>query len=96
MSKIILGATADGHNVSIDLELLLSTRALLTADSGGGKTFALKRIVEKAFGKIQIIIIDPEGEFSPLREKLDFVLVGNGGETPADVRSAALVAQTSL
>ena len=96
MSKIILGATADGHNVSIDLELLLSTRALLTADSGGGKTFALKRIVEKAFGKIQIIIIDPEGEFSPLREKLDFVLVGKGGETPADVRSAALVAQTIL
>jgi hypothetical protein len=95
MSKIIIG-TAHQKNVSLDLDLLLSTRALLTADSGGGKTFALKRIVEKAFGKIQIIILDPEGEFSPLREKLDFVLVGKGGETPADIRSAALVAQTIL
>lgn len=95
MSKIVIGE-ASGKNVSIDLDLLLSTRMLLTADSGGGKTFALKRIVEQAFGKIQIIIIDPEGEFSPLREKLAFVLVGKGGETPADVRSAALVAKTLL
>jgi hypothetical protein len=95
LSKIVIGK-ASGHNVSIDLDVLLTTRALLTADSGGGKTYALKRIVEQAFGEIQILIIDPEGEFSPLREKLDFVLVGKGGETPADVRSAALVAQTLL
>jgi len=95
MSKIVIGE-ANGKNVSLDIDLLLSTRLLLTADSGGGKTFALKRIVEQAFGKIQILILDPEGEFSPLREKLDFVLVGKGGETPADVRSAALVATTLL
>jgi hypothetical protein len=93
--KIIVGKSG-GHNVSIDLSVLLTTRALLTADSGGGKTFALKRICEQAKGKIQILIIDPEGEFAPLREKLDFVLVGKGGETPADVRSAGLVAQTLL
>jgi len=95
MSSIVIGKSG-GHNVLIDLDVLLTTRALLTADSGGGKTYALKRICEQAFGKIQIIIIDPEGEFSPLREKLDFVLVGKGGETPADVRSASLVAQTLL
>ncbi len=95
MSKIVIGESG-GKDVRIDLDLLLSTRLLLTADSGGGKTFALKRFVEQAFGKIQILILDPEGEFSPLREKLDFVLVGKGGETPADVRSAALVAQTLL
>jgi len=93
--KIVIGKSG-GHNVSIDLNVLLTTRALLTADSGGGKTFALKRICEQAKGKIQILIIDPEGEFAPMREKLDFVLVGKGGETPADVRSAALVAQTLL
>lgn len=95
MSSIVIGK-CHGKNVSIDLDILLTTRALLTADSGGGKTYALKRIVEQAFGKIQILIIDPEGEFSPMREKLDFVLVGKGGETPADVRSAGLVAQTLL
>jgi hypothetical protein len=95
MTKIIIGK-ASNHNVSLDLNILLTTRALLTADSGGGKTFALKRIIEQAFGKIQILVLDPEGEFSPLREKFDFVLVGKNGETPADVRSAALVAQTLL
>lgn len=91
MSKIVIGKA--GHtNITLDLSTLLSTRMLLTADSGGGKTFAMKRICEQAFGKIQIIIVDPEGEFSPLREKFDFVLAGKGGETPADTRSAALLA----
>lgn len=91
MSKITLGI-AKTHNVTLDLDTLLSTRMLLTADSGGGKTYALKRICEQAFGKIQIVIVDPEGEFSPLREKFPFVLAGKGGETPADTRSAALLA----
>lgn len=93
--KIVIGK-ADSRNVELDLDVLLSTRMLLTADSGGGKTFAIKRIIEQAFGKIQIIGVDPEGEFSPLREKFGFVLVGKGGETPADTRSARLVAQTIL
>ena len=42
---------------------------------------------------MQTIILDPEGEFFTLREKFGYVLVGEGGETPADVRSAALLAQ---
>jgi hypothetical protein len=91
MNSIVIGKS-EGKKVSLDLDVLLSTRLLLTADSGGGKTFALKRLCEQSFGKLQIIIIDPEGEFSPLRQKYDFVLVGPGGETPADVRSAAMLA----
>jgi DNA helicase HerA-like ATPase len=91
MTKIVIGKS-EGKNVSIDLDVLLTTRLLLTADSGGGKTFALKRLCEQAFGKLQIIIIDPEGEFAPMRQKYDFVLVGPGGETPADVRSSAMLA----
>ena len=95
MSKIVIGKH-DKHDISLDLDILLTTRLLVTADSGGGKTFALKRICEQAFGKIQIIVVDPEGEFSPLRQKLNFVLVGKGGDTPADTRSAALVAERLL
>src|SRR5215472_15612774 len=96
MKQAIIVGTTGRHTVGIDLTTLLTTRMLLTADSGGGKTFALKRIVEQAYGKIQILIIDPEGEFAPLREKFGFVLVGKSGETPADTRSAELVAQTLL
>lgn len=84
------------ENVHIDLDVLLFTRLLIQANSGGGKSYLLRRIAEQAFGKVQLLIIDPEGEFSTLREKYDFVLVGKGGETPADPRSAGLVAHKLL
>lgn len=95
MSKINIGQ-ANHKAVNIDLDVLLKTRLLIQANSGGGKSWLIRRLVEQAFGKIQIIIIDPEGEFPSLRERFDFVLVGQGGETPADVRSAKLVAHKLL
>lgn len=95
MAKINIGTCKD-KNVNIDLDILLKTRLLIQANSGGGKSWAIRRIAEQAFGKVQIIIIDPEGEFPTLREKFDFILVGKGGETPADTRSAALVAHKLL
>lgn len=96
MSQTIVLGHAGPKKVYINIDVLLRTRLLVTADSGGGKTVLLKRLCEQIFGKVPIIIIDPEGEFSPLREKFGFVLVGPGGETPADPRSAGLVAMTLL
>src|SRR5258706_15706102 len=78
------------------MPVLMTTRLLITSDSGGGKTYLMKRLIEQAFGKVGIIVIDPEGEFAPLRTKFDFFLVGKGGETPADIRTAEKVAQTLL
>lgn len=72
-----------GEKINIDLDVLLRTRMLIQANSGGGKSWCIRRIAEQAAGKVQSIIIDPEGEFATLREKHNFVLVGNGGETPA-------------
>jgi uncharacterized protein len=95
VSKVIIGEV-DGKDLKIDLDILLRTRLLVQANSGGGKSWAIRRLVEQAFGKIQIIIIDPEGEFATLREKFGFVLSGKGGDTPADVRSAELLAQKLL
>ena len=91
-----LGKTQSGQHVDIDLEMLLKTRLLVTASSGGGKSETLRRILEESVGHLQCIVIDPEGEFSTLREKKPFVLVGEGGETPADLRTAALVATRLL
>src|SRR5579862_9779290 len=90
--RILIGKTADGKEITIDLLTLIGTRLLVTASSGGGKSETLRRILEEASGKVQCIVIDPEGEFSTLRESFPFVLVGEGGETPADIRSAELVA----
>lgn len=95
MSKIILGK-AGSKSVSIDLELLLRTRLLVQANSGGGKSFLLRRLAEQLWGKVQVILIDREGEFASLREKFGYVLIGEGGEAAADIRSARLLAERLL
>jgi len=95
MSKIVLG-TSDNEQIKLDLDVLLRTHLLICASTGGGKSYLIRRIVEQAASKIPIIIVDREGEFATLRSKYDFVLVGPGGETPADPRSAKLVAHTLL
>jgi len=95
MATITLGH-AGRKPIVLDLPTLLRTRLLVTANSGGGKSWLLRRIAEQLFGKVQVILIDPEGEFPSLREEYGYVLVGKGGETPADVRSAPLVAHKLL
>jgi len=93
--NIVIGK-AEGKNVQLDVDKLLSSRMLVQANSGKGKSHLLRRIAEQLFGKVQVIILDPEGEFATLREEYGYVLVGKGGETPADPRSAALVAHKLL
>lgn len=84
------------NEINIDLEKLLVSKLLIQANSGGGKSWLIRRLVEQAYGKVQIIILDPEGEFSTLREKFDFILAGKDGDTPADPKSAALLARKLL
>jgi hypothetical protein len=90
------GGVGRAQAVNLDLDVLLRTRLLVQASSGGGKSWLLRRLTEQMFGKVQVVIIDPEGEFATLRERFGYVLVGKGGETPADRRSAALVAHKLL
>jgi len=69
----ILG-DVDGKPLLIDLGKLLATRLLIQAASGGGKSFALRRILEQTHGLVQQIVIDPEGELVTLAEKFDFMV----------------------
>lgn len=92
---LALGASASGP-LTLDLETLIETRLLVTATSGGGKSGAIFQICEVCSPHVQTIILDPEGEFSPLRAKFPFVLVGPEGETPAAVRTAKLLATRLL
>jgi hypothetical protein len=69
---------------------------LINANSGGGKSFCLRRLLEQSFGKIQHLVIDLEGEFSTLREKFDYLLVGKDGEIPANIRTSELLAKKLL
>lgn len=80
------------HTVMIDIDRLIVTKLLIAANSGGGKSFAIRRIAEVTHGLVQQIIFDFEGEFHTLREKFDYVLIGPGGDAPCTLQSAALLA----
>lgn len=95
MSNIVIGKSS-GRNISIDLRTFLKTRALIQAGSGAGKSYLIRRLAEQLFGKVQVLIIDREGEFASLREKYGFVLAGDEGDTPTDIRSARLLAEKLL
>ena len=80
-----------------DLDVLVDTRLLVQANSGGGKSWALRRLLEQTHGRVQHLVIDPEGEFATLRERFDYVLAARqGGDTAADPRAARLLAERLL
>jgi len=80
------------NKVNIDLSKLISTRLLIQANSGGGKSWLIRRLLEQTYGKVQQLVIDLEGEFSTLRERYDYLLVGKDGEIPANIQTAELLA----
>ncbi len=88
-----IGRTLEGKPVTLDIPQLIDSRLLVQANSGGGKSWLLRLIAERVADKVPIVILDPEGEFGTLREKLDIALVGQGGEIATDVRSAGLLAR---
>lgn len=85
-----------GGGVKIDPMKLLQSRAVILANSGGGKSHTIRRFAEGACEETQTIIMDPEGEFSSLREKFDFILAGKDKDVPVEIRSAALLATKLL
>lgn len=91
-----IGKTNEGKSINIDLQKLVESRLLLQANSGGGKSWAIRRLLEQTNGKIQQIVIDVEDEFHTLREKFDYILAGSNGDCPAETRSAALLARRLL
>src|SRR5258708_15104779 len=91
---MIIGQMIGGGRLELDLPRLVDTRLLIQANSGGGKSWLLRLIAERA--GIQTIVLDPEGEFASLREAVDVLLVGREGEIPADSRSAGLLARRLL
>lgn len=85
-----------GPDIDLNLPKLIDTKLLIQANSGGGKSWAIRRILEQSHGKVQHIILDPEGEFGTLRDKYEYILAGKGQDAPVDVKSAALLAHKLL
>src|SRR5258708_28426553 len=91
---MIIGNIIDGGKFECDLPALVDTRLLIQANSGGGKSWLLRLVAERA--GIQTIVLDNEGEFASLRGAVDVLLVGADGELPANPRHAALLARRLL
>ncbi len=84
MSDPILGR-AGRKPIPIDVDRLVETRMLLQANSGAGKSWAIRRLLEQTHGRCQQIVLDVEGEFYTLREKYDYILARAGKEGPSPV-----------
>lgn len=96
LNKIIYDVETK-NPLEIDLDDIVKGRALFQANSGGGKSYLLRKFLEESNGKIQQIIIDPEGEFSTLREKYDYLLVGkDNADIQIDINHAELLAKRLL
>lgn len=91
MKKVLLN-----NSTSLDLPTLIDTRLLVQANSGGGKSWCIRRLLEQSHGQVQQIVIDLEGEFATLREKFDYILAGKGGDIPVNIQSASLLARRLL
>ncbi len=91
-----------GHNlesnksITIDIDRVVDGRLLFQANSGGGKSYALRKFCEITHGKVQQIILDVEGEFASLRERFDYILVGKEGDIPINIRASELLAKRLL
>lgn len=85
--------TSQGKAFLLDTMILADTRALICASSGAGKSYLLRGIAEQTAEKMQTVIIDPEGEFSTLRERLDILIVSENGDIKPDIRTAGLLAR---
>ena len=69
--KSTIGSTSSGQSISIDVTKLVEFRLLIQANSGGGKSWAIWRILEQTHGAIQQIVIDLKDDFHTFRAPLD-------------------------
>lgn len=74
--EIQLGQASNGDAIGLDLVKLIEGRLLIQGNSGAGKSMLLRRLFEQAFGLVQQLLIDPDGEFATLAEKFDVVVIG--------------------
>ncbi len=80
----------------IDLPTFVDSRFLICANSGGGKSYAVRKLLEETHGKVMSIVLDIEGEFKTLREKYDFLLIGDKGDVNLNQQAVNLLPKKIL
>lgn len=72
---ILLGMSPHGDQVGINLDKIVNGRLLIQGNSGAGKSMLLRRLFEQAWGRVQQLLVDVDGEFSTLAEKFDVAVI---------------------
>lgn len=86
-----------GDGLEVDVQVLIESRLLVQANSGGGKSWALRRLLEQTAPFVQHFVIDPEGEFPSLRERFDYVICApHEADAVATPKTASLLARRLL
>lgn len=69
-----------GKDVTTTIKDIIANRILWEGDSGSGKSHGMVGLIEETDGLAQRIIIDPEGEYFPLKDNFQFLLIGKKTE----------------
>jgi hypothetical protein len=97
MMEAIMGMTDEGILLGVDLDKLIGSHLAIVANSGGGKSGAIRKLLEETHGHIQHIVLDVEDDFYTLRERFDYLVAGgDGGDCPAKVKDASALATMLL
>jgi len=84
-----IGRTLETHEpFYLKVKDVVASRTYIASETRFGKSHTARRIIEKCFGQVGIIIIDPEGEYSSLREKYSFIIIGR--DVPMEVETQTL------
>lgn len=95
--KNVFAHDTEHQPIAIDLDKLIGDGLCIQANAGGGKSGAVRRLMETTYGGPQHIILDVEDEFYTLREKFDYLLAGGeGGDCPANLDNARILCRTIL
>jgi len=78
----------------LNIESVVTGRSFIASITRWGKSWTDRKIVEDCFGHAGIIIIDPEGEYSSLREKFAFLIIGK--DIPLQLETAEFMAEEIL
>jgi len=88
-ASIVIGTDANGAPVPMDMEELLATRLLVQGNSGSGKSYLLRRMLEESARMVQQVVVDPEGDFVTLAEPFGHIVIDGAAHDGREIERLA-------